>query len=52
MKEMRIAAVRSGEKAKVRPATAAEILERCRRFYEDTENEKAFREWLKEKKSR
>ena len=25
--------------------TAAELLKRCRAFYEDPENEKAFREW-------
>jgi len=26
-------------------ATAAALLERCREFYQDPENEKAFREW-------
>lgn len=26
-------------------AAAAELLERCRMFYEDPENERAFREW-------
>ena len=36
---------------KVKPkysATAAELLERCREFYQDPENEKAFREWQRQ----
>lgn len=51
MTEMTISAVRVKEKPK-HGALAAELLERCRAFYEDPENEKAFQEWLKEKKSR
>ena len=38
----------SAEKAKAKPkygARAAELLGACRKFYEDPENEKAFREW-------
>ncbi|MBR2854476.1 MAG: hypothetical protein IKE81_09150 [Clostridia bacterium] len=41
----------SAERAETKPkytATARELLERCREFYEDEENEKAFREWKAE----
>jgi len=51
MSEMTITAVRVKEKPKY-GLYAAELLERCRKFYEDPENEKAFQEWLKEKKNR
>ena len=45
MNEMRIAAVTTAkEKPKYRK-TAAELLSRCREFYTDPENEKAFQEW-------
>lgn len=30
--------------------TAAELLKRCREFYEDPENEKAFQEWKEQQK--
>ena len=30
--------------------TAAGLLEACRTFYQDTENEKAFQEWKKQRK--
>ena len=36
--------VRVKEKPKV-DALAAELLARCRQFYEDPENERAFEEW-------
>lgn len=45
----------STERAAERPKydlMAAEILKRCREFYEDPENEKAFREWKEKEKSR
>ena len=29
--------------------TAAELLAKCREFYQDPENEKAFQEWMKER---
>ena len=32
-------------------ATAAELLERCREFYRDTENEAAYQEWKKNRKT-
>lgn len=31
--------------------TAAEMLERCREFYRNPENEAAFREWKKSRKA-
>ena len=43
----------SAERAVTKPrytATARELLERCRGFYEDPENEKAFREWKEKQK--
>jgi hypothetical protein len=49
--ETKISAVRVKEKPKY-DTLAAELLERCRGFYEDPENEKAYQEWLKEKKDR
>lgn len=30
--------------------TAAELLKKAREFYEDTENEKAFQEWMAERR--
>lgn len=47
----------SAKRAEEKPQygkTAAELLKACRAFYEDPENEKAFREWQKDgqKKSR
>jgi len=46
-----ISAARVKEKPKY-DLLAAELLARCREFYEDPENEKAYQEWLKEKKGR
>ena len=46
-----ISAVRVKEKPKY-DTLAAELLERCRGFYRDPENEKAYQKWLKEKKGR
>ena len=43
----------TAETAKTKPnyrKTAAALLERCRLFYEDPENERAYQEW-KEKRS-
>ena len=51
MTELTITARNSGKKPDSRK-TAAELLERCRAFYQDPENEKAFQEWMKERKSR
>ena len=44
MTEMTITARASGKKPDYRK-TAAALLERCRAFYQDPENEKAFQEW-------
>lgn len=43
----------SARKAETKPKyqiTAAELLKRCREFYNDPENERAFREWKEQKK--
>ena len=45
---MKTITVSAAEQARTKPkygTLAAELLERCRAFYEDPENEKAFREW-------
>jgi len=44
MSEMTISAVRVKEKPKY-SLMAGELLERCRMFYQDPENERAFQEW-------
>lgn len=44
MEEMRITARTSGKKPDYQK-TAAALLERCREFYQDPENEKAYQEW-------
>lgn len=49
VKETRISASRARTKPKYR-ANAAALLERCRAFYQDPENEKAYQEWKAAKK--
>ena len=44
MTEMRVTGRPSGKKPNYKK-TAAALLERCREFYQDPENEKAFQEW-------
>ena len=44
MTEMTIAARVSGKEPDYRK-TAAALLERCRAFYQDPENERAYQEW-------
>ena len=44
MSEMTITAVRVKEKPKY-GLYAAELLERCRAFYQDPENEREYQEW-------
>lgn len=44
MTELQMTVRNSGQKPKYDVA-AAELLERCREFYQDPENEKAFQEW-------
>lgn len=44
MSEMQIT-VKTAEEKPNYQKTAAELLKRCRAFYEDPENEKAFQEW-------
>ena len=48
MTDISVRAARCTEKPKY-TKTAAELLSRCREFYEDPENEKAFQEWKAEK---
>ena len=51
MSEMMIA-VKSCEEKPNYKKTAAELLQRCREFYQDPENEKAFQEWKARKEAR
>ena len=44
MTDLRITARASGKKPDYKK-TAAALLERCRAFYQDPENEREFREW-------
>ena len=44
MSEMRISAERAATRAK-RDLLSSAVLERCRAWYEEPENEKAFQEW-------
>ena len=45
---MKITAERSAAKPKY-DLMASAVMERCREFYQDPENEKAFREWMTER---
>ena len=47
MKEMMITGRESGKKPNYKK-TAAALLERCREFYQDPENEKAYQAWKAE----
>lgn len=42
--------VRTAEEKPDYKKTAAALLERCREFYQDAENEQAFREWMKDRR--
>ena len=44
MSEMTISAVKVKQKPKY-DFMAGELLERCRQFYQDPENERAYQEW-------
>jgi cytochrome c-type biogenesis protein CcmE len=44
MTELRITARSSGKKPNYKK-TAAQMLARCREFYQDPENERAYQEW-------
>ena len=44
--------VRTAEKKLDYRKTAAELLDRCRAFYADPENERAFRDWKAEQERR
>ena len=49
MSEMKIT-VRSADKKPNDRKTAAELLARCREFYQDPKNEEAFRKWKAERR--
>ena len=49
MKEIRICCETAKTEPKYR-ASAAELLIGCREFYQNTENEKAFQEWKRNRK--
>ena len=51
MKEMTIT-VQAGKDRPKYNRTAAELLKRCREFYQDPENERAFQEWMARKDGR
>ena len=51
MSEIRITARESGEKPNYK-RTAAALLARCREFYQDPENERAYQEWKARKDER
>ena len=44
MEELRVIARKAATKPNYR-TTAAELLARCREFYQDPENERAYQEW-------
>ena len=48
MNEMRITARSSGQEPKYDKAASA-LLELCREFYQDPENERAYQEWQAER---
>ena len=49
MKEVLAVTIRTAEEKPKYRKTAAELLERCREFYRDPENERAFQEWTARK---
>ena len=51
MTEMAITARMGKEKPKYNK-TAAALLQRCREFYQDPENERAYQEWKKQRSGR
>ena len=51
MGETTIRAVQCGEKPKYEPI-AKKLLERAKEFYRDPEDEKAFQEWMKDRKKK
>ena len=52
---MKTMTVSAAERAETKPkydTLAAELLAGCREFYKDPENEKAFREWKKDREKK
>ena len=50
MTEIRIISAAKAAEKPNHKKHAAELLERCREFYQDPENEKAFMKWMKSRK--
>ena len=48
MKDALAVTIRTAEEKPKYKKTAAELLERCRAFYQDPENERAYQAWKKE----
>lgn len=48
MKEALTVTIQTAEEKPKYKKTAAELLERCRAFYQDPENERAYQEWKRE----
>ena len=51
MSEMRISSERAATRAK-RDLLSSAVLERCRKFFENEENERAYQEWEKQRSGR
>lgn len=51
MSEMRISAERAATRPKYDLLSSA-VLERCRKFFENEENERAYQEWEKQRSGR
>ena len=51
MEELRVIAREAATKPNYRK-TAAELLARCREFYQDPENERAYQEWKRQRSGR
>lgn len=49
--ELRVTVRRTGKKPNYQK-TAAALLERCREFYQDPENERAYQEWKARKEEK
>ena len=51
MTDMRVTVRESGKEPNYKK-TAAELLKRCREFYQDPENERAYQEWKEKRKEK
>lgn len=51
MKEMKVKSVRTADRKPNYRKTAPQLLARCREFFKDPENERAYQEWKAGKES-